>query len=74
LGTLVAVLVFAGCEWGLAGCAGAAAATAECFGWGVAEFGLGADGSTAAALCATWGWSSLFDPNRLLTKLPTLFA
>jgi hypothetical protein len=71
LGTSVAVL--AGCERRLAECAGAAA-TAGCFGLELADLVFGADGSTGASLCATGGSSSLFDPNRLRTKLPMLPA
>jgi len=67
------VAVFAGCERSLAGCA-AAAATAGCFDLDVIDFVFGADGSTGASLCAIGGWSSLFDPNRLRTKLPMLPA
>jgi hypothetical protein len=69
--TPVAVLVFAGCERSLAGCAGAVA-TAVSFGLDVADFLFGADGSTGASLCVTGVSSSLFDPNRLRTKLSML--
>ena len=61
LGTIaIRVLVFAGFL-------APAAATAECFGLDVA--GLA---SIGAAFCATGIWSPVFDPNRLLTKLPML--
>jgi hypothetical protein len=70
-GTSVAVLVFAGCGRSLAECAGAAA-TAGCFGLDLADLVFGADGSTGASLCVTGVSSSLFDPNRLRTKLPML--
>jgi hypothetical protein len=69
--TSVAVLVFAGCERSLAGCAGAVG-TAVSFGLDVAGFLFGADGSTGVSLCVTEVSSSLFDPNRLRRKLPML--
>jgi len=71
LGTSVAVLLFAGCERRLVGWA-PAAATAGCFGLDVADLAFGAEGSTGASFCVTGVSSSLFDPNRLRTKLPML--
>jgi hypothetical protein len=66
LGTIaIRVLVFAGFL-------APAAATAECFGLGVAGLLFGADASIGAAFCATGVWSPVFDPNRLLTKLSML--
>src|SRR5262249_61583696 len=51
-----------------------AAAKAGRFGLDVTDFVHGVAGSTGASLCATWGRSSLSDPNRLRMKLLMLPA